>query len=86
MLNKISQIPPWKLKKPRILLDLTKDKKYDTDSLVLQQSFNEIRDRYSSFTSIYTDGSKDGDNVAAAAIAGRHKYCTRLSKCKRHVF
>lgn len=40
--------------------------------------FNEIRDSFSTFKHIYTDGSKDGDSVAAAAVAGDNTYTFRL--------
>ena len=55
----ISEVPPWNLRSPKVLLDLSDLSKKDTPSPVFIQKFNEIKDEHSYFTPIYTDGSKD---------------------------
>lgn len=62
--------PPWEYTPPVIDLSLASDKKAQTSSLLLRQRFLELRGRlYSHRTAIYTDGSKAGDKVAAAAFS-----------------
>lgn len=60
------KIPPWDIKKPFILLDLSKNQKSETHPNDYQLQFLEIRDMYPQYTLIYTDGSKSGNQVAAA--------------------
>ena len=57
--------------------DLTSDKKSETDPSTFQVRYNEIKEYYFSFKPIYTDGSKDGNSVAAAAVYG-----TKVKKCR----
>lgn len=64
----IPKVPPWKLDRPLIDLSLTKFPKTSTDSLVFQNLFGELRDKYSDYRDIYTDGSKDDNRVAAATV------------------
>ena len=40
--------------------------------------FNEIKDNFSNYQHIYTDGSKEGDTVAAAAVTDNDTYTFRL--------
>jgi ribonuclease HI len=49
-----------------------------TDNLVFRTKFNELRDRYSDYHSVYTDGSKEGERVAAAAVGSRRTLSSRL--------
>ena len=53
----ISEVPPWILRSPKVLLDLSDLSKKDTPCPVFIQKFNEIKDEHSYFTQIYTDGS-----------------------------
>jgi hypothetical protein len=46
-------------------------KKSETNPLLIQQHFAEIRSATSEYSAIYTDGSKDGDRVASAAVFGQ---------------
>ena len=64
----ISEVPPWIVHNPKVLLDLSDLSKKDTPSPVFIQKFNEIKDEHSYFTPIYTDGSKDNDRVGCSAI------------------
>ena len=56
--------------------DVTSDKKLETNQNTFQVRYNEIKAYYFSFKAIYTDGSKDGNSVAAAAVYG-----TKVKKC-----
>ena len=74
----VLNIPPWTLKSPQYIFDLCADKKAHTDSSIYISKFNEIVDTYSTCQHIYTDGSKDGDAVAAAAVSENNTYTFRL--------
>jgi hypothetical protein len=63
-------VPFWELSKPSVSLDLSKDKKSDTNSLEFIQKFRELKQEFSTHNAIYTDGSKDQNRVASAAICG----------------
>jgi hypothetical protein len=43
----------------------------ETNPLLIQQHFAEVRSVTSEYSAIYTDGSKDGDRVASAAVFGQ---------------
>ena len=72
------QSPPWILPKPKFISDLRKYKKSDTNHLLIQQNFAEIKAKYYNHKTIYTDGSKDEDKVAAAAVFGQRAATLRL--------
>ena len=61
--------PPWKLAYPIINLALCQYKKEVFPCLGFRQLFLEQCQKYSGFIKIYTDGSKKGYNVAAAAVS-----------------
>jgi hypothetical protein len=46
----------------------------ETNPLLIQQDFAEIRSVTSEYSAIYTDGSKDGDRVTSAAVFGQQIY------------
>jgi hypothetical protein len=50
--------------------------------LLIQQHFAEIKSVTSEYSAIYTDGSKDGDRVASAAIVIPHTNLLRSTKMK----
>ena len=52
--------------------------KSETNPLLIQQHFAEIRSVTSEYSTIYTDGSKDGNRVASAAVFGQQVYSVRL--------
>ena len=61
-------LPPWCIKPSKIVLDLVHLKKDRTDASIYQQLFLEIRDRYSDYIPVYTDGSQDRNSVACATV------------------
>jgi hypothetical protein len=57
----IPENPPWLNPKPTFIFELTQHKKSETNPLLIQQHFAEIRSVTSEYSAIYTDGSKDGN-------------------------
>ena len=70
--------PPWFTCKPHIIWSLAKHKKDETNPLIYKTMFNEIRDTFKEYNSIYTDGSKMDDAVAAAAVSKHYETSRRL--------
>ena len=66
----VPKAPPWELSKVKVIMDLRKHKKSETNHDVILQEFAEIKFEYADFSTIYTDGSKDDTRVAAAAVLG----------------
>jgi len=66
--NKLLSFPPWQMIKPDVNLELSKFQKSNTNSLAFQQHFAELKAHYFDYTSIYTDGSKDGASVTSASL------------------
>lgn len=64
----IQDIAPWKLKNVRTDLSLSNSKKADTLPCSFLNSFHIHRSRFQTYTDLYTDGSKDGEKVAAAVV------------------
>jgi len=64
--------------KPTVNLDLTKYTKTTTNELIYQQYFAELKSSYPDHVNIYTDGSKDGVSVTAAAIVNNKTLTCRL--------
>ena len=75
--SSILNIPPWTIKQPEVLFTLTTDKKETSDSSIFRAKFQELSSEYPDFQHIYTDGSKDGPNVASACVSQ-----TRTRKCR----
>ena len=59
----IPENPPWLNPKPIFNSELAQYKQSETNPLLIQQHFAEIRSVTSEYFAIYTDGSKDGDRV-----------------------
>ena len=64
----LPKTPPWTICSPSILLNLAEDKKSDTSSTFYMIKFKEIVENFSEYEQIYTDGSKQGNRVGAAAL------------------
>ena len=76
--NSILIIPPWTIKQTEVLFTLTTDRKETTDSSILRAKCQELSSQYPDFQHIYTDGSKDGPNVASACVSRTHTRKCRL--------
>ena len=75
--NHFTPIPPWQIRKPNINLSLSELKKSDTPPLTYRSRFLDIRDRFPLHMPCYTDGSKEGETVAAAAVGCDSCCCCR---------
>ena len=73
-----SEIPPWKLIKPKVDTSLSEYKKSETNPAVFKQKFFEIKQAKHSTIDIYTGGSKDQNKVAAAAVIEHDVFSARL--------
>ena len=76
--HKISGVSIWTFKSPTYLYNLASDKKATTDPMIFKTKFLEIKEQYYTHKEIYTDGSKDGEKVASAAILDGELYQFRL--------
>ena len=76
--HSLLSLPPWQSVETNVDLSLTRFKKSKTNELTFQQAFNELRDQYPDHRAIYTDGSKDGRTVAAAAVTPSKTLASRL--------
>ena len=74
----ISKTPPWLLKQPTVLLDLSKHPKTKTNPITFQEETLIIKNDYPDYLHIYTDGSKSGDRVGCAAVLNNTKSLRRL--------
>ena len=74
----LSEIPPWKLRKPKVDISLSELKKSETNSVVFKEKLSEIKQSKLSEIAIYTDGSKDKNRVAAAAVIKNDIFSARL--------
>jgi ribonuclease HI len=74
----IPGFPPWLYTPPVVDLSLTQYRKNSTSPVVFLQYFLELRERYTNYIAIYTDGSKAEERVASAAIAEDYFFVRRL--------
>ncbi|KAG1705494.1 RNA-directed DNA polymerase from mobile element jockey [Nymphon striatum] len=74
----LPSIPPWTMNRPIINFSLTGLKKGTTPSYVYLYKFLEVSDSYHGYHHIYTDGSRQNDEVAAAAISSLRSLSSRL--------
>ena len=74
----IPENPPWLNPKPTFNFELAQHKQSEINPLLIQQHFAEIRSVTSEYSAIYTDGSKDSDRVASAAVFGQQVYSARI--------
>ena len=64
---------------PKVILDLHKNKKSEVGSHIFKTEFLEIKSAYKHYISIYTNGSKQDEKVACAAISPNFTASIRLS-------
>ncbi|KAG1653063.1 RNA-directed DNA polymerase from mobile element jockey [Nymphon striatum] len=74
----LPSIPPWTMHRPIINFSLTGLKKGTTPSYAYLYKFLEVSDSYHGYHHIYTDGSRQNDEVAAAAISTLTSLSSRL--------
>ena len=73
-----SEIPPWQLRSLRVDFSLAKSKKSETSPLEFRTKFYEIRQELPHHVPFYTDGSKEGKRVSAAAFGVGRRVASRL--------
>ena len=71
---KVPEHDPWLLRKPSVMLRLTELRRSGTHPFEYQWLHVEIQDQFEDHLSIYTDGSKDQNRVAAAAVCQWKKF------------
>src|SRR5580692_1019634 len=64
-------IPPWTIQSPTINLSLHSGNKARMDPNIYKAQFGEILDEHPDHICLYTDGSKESDSVASAAVSGQ---------------
>jgi ribonuclease HI len=75
----ISPVAPWLLKPPEFIYDLhDSGSKSEVPPYIFQSTLNLILSELDGYTRLYTDGSKYGPSVAAAAICGTRIFIKRL--------
>ncbi|XP_046684667.1 uncharacterized protein LOC124370426 [Homalodisca vitripennis] len=69
-----SDIPPWLVLSPEVVLSLHKYKKGSTSNLVFTQAFRELLSARAPCDIIYTDGSRSEDGAGCAFITASREY------------
>ena len=65
------QIPPWIIKNPKVNLQLNQLHKTKTHPFTYQEKHQNILQQYPDYLCIYTDGSKDHNKTACAAVLNK---------------
>jgi ribonuclease HI len=65
---RLPSIPPWLCKMPTMCFTLLTGSKANTSPALFKQNFYQLLSAYDNCFQIYTDGSKEGDHVAAAMV------------------
>ena len=73
--------PPKKNPKPIFNFELTQDKKSETNPLLIQQQFAEIKSVTSEYPAIYTDGSNDALKFVASFDESKFMICSDSLSC-----
>ena len=66
-----------KLIVPTVCFDVCKYKKGETDPNLYRLHYSELLESFTEYTHIFTDGSKDGDKIAAAFICQSFEFSKR---------
>jgi len=78
VLSIIPSTPPWLLIRPVINLVLHCSDKSNTPPEIFRHRFYELLDHFKNYYRIFTDGSKEGNRVAAAVVHRDNTKCVRL--------
>jgi len=85
LIYSIPATPPWLLKRSHINYNIHCSSKDNTSTEIYRNKFFEFCDHYKDFFRLYTDGSKMGNQVAAAVVHGNVTKATRLPN-KANIF
>ena len=77
----LTTTPPWIIQSPTINFNLHTGNKSTTDPYIYKTQLHEILDRHPDYITVFTDGSKEGDSVASAAVSGQTVLQCRLPNC-----
>ena len=75
---KVPPTAPWTYPVISVNFNLGENKKNETNPLVFHSGHAEMKALYPDYKYIYTDGSKNGSRVAAAAVIGKGEHKVRL--------
>ena len=75
---KVSDIPPWKLKQPAVITQLSETTKQNTYPDEYKEKFERIRRNWPGFKEIYTDGSKLNEQASSAMVTENNIFSKRL--------
>ena len=67
----LPQIPPWIIKNPKVNLQLNKLHKTKTHPFTYQEKHQNILQQHPDYLCSYTDGSKDNNKTACAAVLNK---------------
>ena len=71
----IPSTPPWLLTSPAVNFTLHCSNKSNTSPAVFKHCFYELCHEYKNYYRIFTDGSKEGNRVAAAVVHQDNTKC-----------
>jgi len=74
----IPNTPPWLLTRPAVNLTLHCSDKSNTPPEIFKRRFYELCHEFKNYYRIFTDGSKEGNRVAAAVVHRDNTECVRL--------
>jgi len=75
------EIEPWLIQKPIVHFHIHSEKKCLSSSERLKIEFHEFLVTIPEYIQVYTDGSKDSNGTASAAIMGANQLAARLPNC-----
>ena len=67
--HKLSPVPPWILKTPKVNLNLTKLKKNEMSGIQWIQIYKELEEKYKYSIEIFTDGSKIETGIGCSVFS-----------------
>jgi len=76
--SSIPSTPPWLLARPAVNFTLHCSDRSNTSAEVFKHRFYELSHEFKNYYRIFTDGSKEGNIVAAAVVHRDNTICVRL--------
>jgi len=76
--SSILSTPPWLLTRPGVIFTLQCSDKSNTSPEIFKHRFYELCHEFKNYYRIFTDGSKEGNRVAAAVVHRDNTKCVRL--------
>jgi len=76
--SSIPTTPPWLLTRPEVNFTLHCSDKSNTPPEIFKHCFYELCHEFKNYYRIFTDGSKEGNRVAAAVVHQDNTKCVRL--------